>query len=224
MRLILATVLIAFLAGYLAGGRLAGVATLQIRWPALALVGVALQFVPASGAVGIWVLIASFVLLIVFTGVNVRMPGFPLIAVGLLLNFLVIVANQGMPVTKHALFASGQANTYRELRTDGGTKHHLANDGDVLPFLGDVIPIPRPVAQAVSVGDLFVYGGAAWFLVVGMRRSRSRGVPDIETRANVQASGAATKGGARPGEAGGGVPPLPPPPAGSWSPRLPVPP
>jgi len=187
MRLILATVLLAVLAGYVAGGRLTGISTLRIRWPVLALVGVALQFVPAGGDAGVWVLIASFVFLIVFTAANIRMPGFPLIAVGLLLNFLVIAVNQGMPVTKHALFASGQANTYHELRTDGGTKHHLANGDDELSFLGDDIAIPRPVAQAVSVGDLFVYGGAAWFLIVGMRRSRRRDVPDAPSETPVRA-------------------------------------
>ena len=35
--------------GYLLGGRLRNVADLQLRWPALALVGLALQFITGPG-------------------------------------------------------------------------------------------------------------------------------------------------------------------------------
>ena len=84
-----------------------------------------------------------------------------------------IAANQGMPVTLHALEASGQGDTAGELATNGdGQKHYLVVDGDgtrLLP-LGDVIALGDPVRQAVSVGDIFVHLGIAWFIVMAMRR------------------------------------------------------
>jgi hypothetical protein len=74
-----------------------------------------------------------------------------------------------MPVTRHTLVASGQANTLSDLRSGADTKHHLASDDDALVFLGDAIPIPPPVRQAVSLGDLLTYAGAMWFVIRAMR-------------------------------------------------------
>jgi len=172
MRLILTTILVSFAIGYLAGGRLAGIATLKIQWPALALAGIALQFAPVAGIGGVLLLLFSFALLLVFVFANLRAPGFPLVVIGLALNFLVIAVNQGMPVTRHALIASDQRDTIAGLVRGEDTKHHFATDADEILFLGDVIPVGPPVRQAISVGDLFVHAGAAVFIVVGMRRGR----------------------------------------------------
>ncbi len=170
---------VAVLIGYLAGGRLRNLSSGRFRWPLAGLSGVALQFVPASGTVDRVLLVVSFLLLAVAAGINRRLPGFPLILVGLSMNFLVITVNDGMPITGQAIVASGQADTMKELVAGaGGSKHHLATEEDELLFLGDAIPIPAPVSQAVSVGDLFACGGAMWFVVRGMRRAS--GVPSAE--------------------------------------------
>jgi Family of unknown function (DUF5317) len=86
----------------------------------------------------------------------------------------VIAANGGMPVSGHALTASGQADTRSDLTNDADryVKHRLAGDDDTLVFLGDVIPILPPVSQAISVGDVFTYGGVAVVIVSAMRRRR----------------------------------------------------
>jgi hypothetical protein len=120
---------------------------------------------------------------VVFAAVNIRLAGFPLIAIGICCNFLVIAVNHGMPVTRQALVASGQAYTLQMLVHDGGAKHHLADDSDRLLVLGDVIAI-GPLQQAVSVGDLFTYGGVVWLIVAGMRRPLDRRpiVPRPEVR------------------------------------------
>jgi hypothetical protein len=68
--------------------------------------------------------------------------------------------------------ASGQQDTLSGLVSHPGVKHHLAGADDELMFLGDVIAIPPPIGQIVSVGDVFTYGGAAWVVVAGMRRRR----------------------------------------------------
>jgi hypothetical protein len=40
-------------------------------------------------------------------------------------------------------------------------------------ILGDVIAIPQPIGQIVSLGDVLTYGGVAWVVVAGMRRRRT---------------------------------------------------
>jgi len=58
----------------------------------------------------------------------------------------------------------------------GGEKHHLAGPGDRLLFLGDVTPIPPPVRQAVSAGDVVAYAGVAFVIVASMRRRRNESI------------------------------------------------
>jgi hypothetical protein len=161
--------------GYLLGGRLRNVAELQLRWPALALVGLALQFITGPGdTVPLACLYLSFVLLIVFTVANIRVFGFPLILAGVLCNLLVIGANGGMPVSAHALVASDQGQFLGDLENNPYPKHHLATEDDLLRFLGDVIPVPTPVAQAISLGDILTYGGVGMVIVGAMRTMPSR--------------------------------------------------
>jgi hypothetical protein len=166
---ILLTIVVALVIGLLAGGNLRVFPSVPIRWWALAIAGVVLQWFPISGDAAYWALLASLALLAVFAVVNIRVPGFILILTGLLLNALVIAANHGMPVTERALMRSGQEATLHDLRTSGGAKHHLVDDGTILLPLADVIAIPRPISQIVSVGDLCVHLGVAWFIVVALR-------------------------------------------------------
>lgn len=170
MRLVLFTFPVAIAIGYVLGGRLGNLGGTRFRHGWVGLVGVALQFLPLEGTIGYLSLVASLLLLLFVASANWKLPGFVLILAGLWLNFIVITVNEGMPVTREAIVASGQADTLDELHDAGGTKHHLATDGDTLLFLGDRIAIPAPVKQAVSVGDIVAYAGAMWFVVEGMRR------------------------------------------------------
>lgn len=178
MRLVAFTLPAAVLLGYLAGGRLGRLAGASFRWPIAGLGGIALQFAPFAGTAGYVLLLGSFVMLFAAAGANWRLPGFILVLAGLWLNFLVIAVNHGMPVTMHALMASGQQDTLAELRANPGSKHHLATNTDVLLPLADQIPIGTPVDQAVSVGDLLVHAGAIWFVVRGMRGAAAVGSMD----------------------------------------------
>ena len=170
MRLIISSLTLAVVVGYLAGGRLAPLAQLEIRWPYVALAGLGLQVAPVPGpTLPLVLLLVSFVLLVAFAAANVkaRVVGFPLILIGIVLNFAVIAVNQGMPISREALIASGQAETLSLLARDGGVKHHLAGPDDRLLFLGDVIVI-RPVSMVASVGDLIAYAGVLWLVLMGM--------------------------------------------------------
>ncbi|MGQ0670455.1 MAG: DUF5317 family protein, partial [Actinomycetota bacterium] len=105
-------VLVSIAAGYALGGRLRRFELLSLRWWALAPVGFVLQLLPvphleggAERLLGVSLLIGSYVLLLVFVAVNLRITGFPLLFIGLALNFAVISANGGMPVSRQALEA-----------------------------------------------------------------------------------------------------------------------
>jgi hypothetical protein len=172
MKLILITLAVTFAVGYATGGRLSNLASLRIRWAPLAIVGLVMQMINPPGRWPLAMLLGSFVLLAVFALVNIRTPGFGLIAIGVAMNFLVIGANAGMPVSAQALVASGQTDTVMDLTNDADSyvKHHLADEGDVVLFLGDVIALPSPISQAISLGDIFTYGGVAVVIISGMRR------------------------------------------------------
>lgn len=181
MRLVLLAFPLAIGLGYLLGGRLRNLGGVRFRHAWAGLAGVGLQFLPLGGTLGSLVLFASFALLLLVAVANWRLPGFALVVAGLCLNFLVIAVNQGMPVTREAIVASGQAATLDDLRDGGGSKHHLATADDDLLFLADRFGVPAPVKQAVSVGDVLAYAGAMWFLVAGMRRHEERAEADGRT-------------------------------------------
>ena len=173
MLLPLSVVLLSLLLGTLAGGRVRTLERLRLRWWPLALIGVAMQLVPASArdsgpaALPTLVLIASFPPLLAFAARNLRVPGFAFILAGLALNFAVIAPNGGMPVSREAIERAG-GDAAVQMAEPEGAKHHLLDDGDVLTPLADVIPI-GPLHEVVSVGDIAVYAGLAWMLIAAMR-------------------------------------------------------
>jgi hypothetical protein len=176
MKLLLAVVVLSVWLGYLLGGRLHRLEALRPRWWGLVLLGLAIQFVPLpEGVAGTdlvirnAVLALSYSLLIVFGLVNVRMPGMFLVVVGLACNMTVIVVNGGMPASAQALIDSGQEDVLASLRDQGADKHHLLTDEDQLTFLADVIAVPPPIGQVVSVGDIILYAGLTWLIVATMR-------------------------------------------------------
>lgn len=178
MRLFLAVMLGSVVAGYAVGGRLRNLERLRLRWWGLAPLGLAVQLVPLSWsgeserALALGLLIASYPVLIVFALKNLRLPGFPLIVVGLAMNLAVISVNVGMPVSCDAVRRSGQQGLCGELRREPGLKHHLAGSGDVLMPLADVIPIGTPINQVVSAGDIAAYSGIIWLIVAAMHGRR----------------------------------------------------
>jgi Family of unknown function (DUF5317) len=176
MKLLLAVVVVSIYLGYLFGGRLKRLEALRPRWWGLVIVGLGIQFVPLpEGTAGTdlvvrtAVLALSYTLLVTFAAVNIRMPGMVLVLIGLACNFTVIVINGGMPASAEALIDSGQPDVLESLRNEGADKHHLLTDEDQLTFLADVIAVPEPIGQAISIGDVFVYAGLVWLVIATMR-------------------------------------------------------
>ena len=210
MLLFASVIVLAFVLGFAFGGRLSGFEGVRVRWWGLAVAGLAVQFVPLpEGAGGTDLVVRTIVLalsysaLVLFAFVNVRMQGMVPILAGLALNMAVISANGGMPVSAQALRDSGQLDVLEQLQRAGADKHHVETADDVLTPLGDVIAVPSPVAQAISIGDVLVYVGLIWFVVAAMRgRNRWTSSPGLGYR-----------GRHRPGEPPPSVPPVPPMPA-----------
>jgi hypothetical protein len=154
---------LAIAAGFLAGGSLGSLERIRIHWWGLGFVALTVQALPIRDAgMGLAVasLVTSYVLLLAVVAVNRRVPGAALMAAGLLMNMAVVGLNGGMPVSGDAIRASGAEGA---IVIEEGAKHHLMSQKDVLRPLGDVIPIPRPFGVVLSIGDVLLYGGLAWW-------------------------------------------------------------
>jgi hypothetical protein len=178
--LILGAVAVGILGGLALGGSLRTLSEAHFRWWPLALLGLALQFVPVPSGAGridewldVGLLVLSYASLLSFLALNIRQGGFPLVAAGIALNALVIAINGGMPVSDDALRQAYGAG-YREIRQvlveEGPPKHHLADPGeDVLLPLADVIAIGSPINNVFSWGDVAAMVGIVWVLAAATK-------------------------------------------------------
>ena len=135
----------------------------------------------------------SYVVLIFFAIVNLPRLGFLIIGLGLLLNFLPIVANGGlMPVTAESLVRIDQQDRI-EGRAEGDaiprTKNVLKTKEDTHFYvLSDRLVFDNPVyVPILSIGDLVI--GAGLLVTLGdlflPRVQRSRQAPAKPSRANL---------------------------------------
>jgi hypothetical protein len=159
-------VLAGVVAGWLRGGSLAGLARTGVRgrWTALAclavqaLVGAAV--VRATGIprmLGAVLLIAALATLVALARANGQLPGVPLLALGLLLNLLVTVANLGVPVAA-ATLQRAAVPVEQPLPRRPDAKHVLQGPSARLVLLGDRFAV-RPLRTVTSVGEVAEFAG-----------------------------------------------------------------
>jgi hypothetical protein len=124
------------------------------------------------GQVSGYIYIVVYVLGLLFLFLNRKNPGFLFIFIGVLLNFLPIVFNDGrMPVSPKA--ASVLDPSYLDtLKNELYAKHAVLTSSSKLGFLGDIIPItkPYPRTQIISIGDIVMNIGAFLFIQYLMLR------------------------------------------------------
>ena len=163
MELTLLLVILFAVFALLRGGSLDALATTKFRWTWALLLSLAVQL-----GVDIWspewltkgmsfaIVLATNALVVIFLLINLRLPGTSLAAIGLLLNIAVIGANGAMPVSPRAAEMAGRTLT----DDDFGLKHELLTDETRLPWLGDVIPLPK-LKFLFSLGDIVLALGIA---------------------------------------------------------------
>jgi hypothetical protein len=145
-----------------------------LRWSWLGVAALLVQiwavyFAGTEGTPGLvrrLVLPLTFVLLLAFGLRNWHLWGLRVMAVGFLLNLLVISSNGGlMPVSPEQVASVNLLDRIETVQLGEpvpGSKGILMAPRDArLWFLSDVIVFPphSPIARVVSVGDLFVLGG-----------------------------------------------------------------
>lgn len=163
--------------GWLRGGRLGRVADVPIRLSWLILAAFGLQII-LSHSLGLFdwprelvltLLLVSFLALIgvlVYNYLTWKEWAMLLMALGLLLNFLVIAVNGGMPVSVELTERYQSTEALQRLKEDPDLLHVPLTDGSSLSFLADVIPIPPPYPASgiISLGDIVLAIGVLLFV------------------------------------------------------------
>jgi hypothetical protein len=176
----------------LRGGSLAGWARIHIVWPLVALGSLGVQLILHNPPVDqhtwaiTWGPVIWTACLAALFGVLVRnafatpVSRYPwlLAALGVGLNLLVVVANGGfMPQSTDARVASRGASIAVAQSSEPRLRNIVPmTDETRLGFLGDVIPEPAwfPNTNVISIGDLLLGSGLAWWACVITASSRRR--------------------------------------------------
>jgi hypothetical protein len=162
--------------GLLLGGRLSRLGDIRLRWPAVALAGLIVQivlFAPGVGdrlgALAPLVYIGSTFAVLLFVLRNVRVTGFPIIALGAACNLAAIVANGGyMPASPAALRALGEPSA------PAGYSNSREIADPLLVPLTDIFALPAwmPFANIFSIGDVLIGLGVAIAIMAAMSPGR----------------------------------------------------
>ena len=143
----------------LTGGSLSRLAGLKLRWlwtaPAALIVQVIITEVVRGSNQSVLAdaHIASYCLVLAFLWANRRIVGVPVIAVGTLSNLLVISLNGGV------MAASRTAQRLAGLSEGAGFHNSNVIAHPHLLWLGDIIPVPGPLPNVLSVGDCMIFVG-----------------------------------------------------------------
>ena len=158
---------IAIAIGLARGGKLSNLTEVRARGWWLLFVGFGMQFLAGflpteQSTVAVALVLISYLPLILVVWLNRQAAGMWIAGIGILMNFTVIAANGGMPLLQEAVALAGGSG---DLALDG--KHVLLDESTRIPFLADIIPLPRSV---VSLGDVFIAIGIGVFIEEQMHR------------------------------------------------------
>ena len=125
-----------------------------------------------------FIVATSYILLLYVLFLNWHIKPLRLVALGVFLNFLVIIANGGkMPVSVPTAEAVGLYE-FIPLLSDADYLYHTAVSGTTsFKYLGDIIPLPPPYPKprVFSIGDLAMGIGVFFTLQEGMLKKTSSG-------------------------------------------------
>jgi MFS family permease len=182
--MLIAGIVAGLVTGLLAGGHIANLASVRLRWIGLLFLAVLIRFgteaalnagLPFAETLRLPLFALGFGLLLAGLWVNRAQPGLSLAFIGIALNGLAVVVNGGhMPIWRPSLVAAGfdPATIFSPfhtiLKSDALNADFLLRAGPI----GDIIPIPIPyVRNVASIGDLFLTAGLGFFLFATVLRS-----------------------------------------------------
>lgn len=181
--ILLLAIVVAVLIGFLRGGSLRNLGLVQFRWAWLALLAVGTQLLlirlgPALTEPARVLFPLTHLAIILVAWLNRDLAGMYLLAAGVALNLLVMVANGGfMPIAPEALVQAGMAES-----TEAVTLYtrRLASKGLVLPreetalwWLSDIIALRFPISTVISFGDVLIAVGLFLFVQKTMLRQEA---------------------------------------------------
>lgn len=178
MTWLIAVLVVSVVVSILRGGKLSNLPDIYARGWWLLFIGFGMQIVATfvdSSRIAVTLLLTSLVVLLVMVWLNRSAPGMWIAGIGLLMNFVVISLNNGMPVLPEAIRLAGGSGD-----VVFGAKHVILDESTRLPFLADVIPLPGSV---ISLGDVFLAVGLGVFIEDQLKqplrlfRHRVPGVP-----------------------------------------------
>lgn len=162
--------------GYARGGRLKHYLENPLKGLFLPVIAFAIEAaLPVLGAKLLApAVLAEYALLFAFVFVNRKLRPVWLIALGVLLNALVIFANGfRMPVTP--VVADPVFSRFVARVQSGELIEYVLVGWDApLWFLGDTIPVTRVVPGIASVGDIVLAAGMFWLIQLFMKPSRKK--------------------------------------------------
>jgi len=124
--------------------------------------------IPPAQRVLLWVAATAVAFCVCLA--NYRCSGMSVIALGLLLNMVVVLANWGMPVSAESLSLVSPQSASEAGALSAGF-YHAATPETRMLLLADILPLPGPRSfRAVfSLGDAALWAGVAIVIASGMR-------------------------------------------------------
>ena len=166
-------------------GKLGRLADLPLKRIELIILGFLIQFslvflgqrdLPLLVKWGAYLHILSYLLLLVSMWYNRHIGEMKIIGLGILINFIVILANGGqMPVSVDALVKAHLEDFLPLLGSKTYVIHTILEENTQLKFLADVIPLPPPYPRprVLSIGDIIMAVGLFMLIQRGMVRRPS---------------------------------------------------
>lgn len=156
------------------GGSLRSLSQVRIRWAWLALVALGVQltlvrFMPEQAGLARLLFPLTHVAILAVAWVNRDLAGMRLLAAGVALNLVVIVANGGfMPVAPEALAQAGMAESAQSValhtRRAASKGFVLTREETTLWWLSDIIALRLPIQTIFSPGDILIAAGILLFI------------------------------------------------------------
>ncbi|MGH2512066.1 MAG: DUF5317 family protein, partial [Candidatus Limnocylindrales bacterium] len=175
-------VVLGLVLGLLSGGHLGNIGRVRLRWTALIFLAVLVRYgaealitrnIAPAVDLQVPLLVGASLILLAGLWANRQLPGMAMTFVGVLSNAIVLLVNGGrMPIWAPSLAAAGF--TPQDVSPAIHTILPAAVDTNFLAHLGpfsDVLPVPLPViANVVSIGDVLIAFGLAFFLFAIVQR------------------------------------------------------